>query len=594
MDIKLILLTEILEKIEKKIGNALFYSQKKGKYLSAIYCENPYRIVKANTKSEVIELISELDFIQESDEFAIVQIPYEIGFFLNPINIPNELEIESLQINFYKKENVFEFDENEISFEGIGELININRQISNFHLPTDNDKYTENIQKIKRHLKEGNTYQINYTEIGEFDFNGNMKSLFANGIFKQSAEYCSIINNESEFVISFSPELFFSTDFSQIFVKPMKGTFPRNKNVLIDEKNKSENVMIVDLLRNDLGKIAKINSVKIQNLFELEEYETLFQLTSTISAKLIKPSISEIIFNLFPSGSITGAPKISSMKIISEIENKSRGIYTGGIGFVRKRKSIFNVSIRTAVISKETKKGKFGLGSGIVWDSISNLEYDEVLLKGKFLTERTFYFELLEAILFENGEYFLLSEHLNRMQKSSKEFLFNFNVDKILSKINELKLNFTSDKKYKVRIMMNKWGEIRTEFSEIEENPHEIRGKIKICASERNFTLFQHKTTFRPWEKIYVRNKNLGFVETIFVDKNGFLLEGAISNIILKKNGKYYTPEAKNILNGIYLNHFMKNENVEKLKIHKSELVNFDEIFICNSVRKMQKVNIIE
>ena len=218
--------------------------------------------------------------------------------------------------------------------------------------------------------------------------------------------------------------------------------------------------MIVDLLRNDLGKISKINSVTAKPIFEIEKYETVFQMTSTVKAVLQENSFKSIIRNIFPCGSITGAPKIRTMEIIKKLEKESRGIYTGTIGIIENKIFTFNVPIRTISIDKKQKRGELGIGSGIVWDSDPSQEYNEVELKSKFITGSQNYFELIETMLFENGKIFLLDYHLKRVKDSAEYFLFHFDEKMILDFISNAVNKLDAKKAYRIRFLLPKWGKI--------------------------------------------------------------------------------------------------------------------------------------
>lgn len=254
--------------------------------------------------------------------------------------------------------------------------------------------YCQNIEKIKQYLEQGLTYQVNYTFKLKFDFSGDIFNLYQRLKRKQPTAYSAFINTGKNSFLSLSPELFFRKYRNNIYVRPMKGTITRGLDKIHDKKNisefkkctktKAENLMIVDLLRNDLGKIAK--RVRTTKLFSVEKYNTLCQMTSTIKASL-NPQVTtkDIIAALFPSGSVTGAPKIKTMQLIAGLEKEPRGIYTGAIGYIAPNRDMcFNVAIRTLVLSKG--KGELGIGGGIVYDSHDNHEYQEALLKAKFFT----------------------------------------------------------------------------------------------------------------------------------------------------------------------------------------------------------------
>lgn len=257
-------------------------------------------------------------------------------------------------------------------------------------------EYLSSIKAIKSHLVAGDTYQVNYTFKQKIKFQGDSFLLYQTLKKRQPTPYSAFIETKDFSILSLSPELFFKKQKDTIMVKPMKGTIEpgkRNARRLKDDpKNRSENLMIVDLLRNDLGRIAKPGTVKTTRLFEVEEHPTLYQMTSTVEAKIAREIDMHTLFkNIFPSGSVTGAPKIRTMQIIQELEKEERNIYTGSIGYITpQRDMFFNVAIRTLLLSpfhdsRFTFHGELGIGSGITYDSDPQKEYEECLLKAKFL-----------------------------------------------------------------------------------------------------------------------------------------------------------------------------------------------------------------
>ncbi len=264
---------------------------------------------------------------------------------------------------------------------------------------TPKEEFINAVRKIHDYIKAGDTYQINYTIRGAFDWNGPGFDLYRRLKDRQSVDYSAFIRPFPGFeILSLSPELFFARKDNLIWSRPMKGTAPRGKDpaddharakaLFNDEKNRAENVMIVDLLRNDLGKICQTGSVKVPELFRIERYETLFQMTSRIEGQL-KSGVSflDVFKSLFPCGSITGAPKIRSMEIIAELEQSPRSIYTGAIGFITpERDAIFNVAIRTVTLQEG--RAELGIGAGITIGSDPLGEYIETLLKAKFVSDK--------------------------------------------------------------------------------------------------------------------------------------------------------------------------------------------------------------
>ena len=424
-------------------------------------------------------------------------------------------------------------------------------------------------------------------------------------MFNQSANYAAFINNENKYIISLSPELFIQVDDKKIVTKPMKGTLNRSIDTKSDslkayelkssKKNRAENVMIVDLLRNDLGKFCKYGSVKVDELYDVENYESLFQMVSTVSGRLSNGiKLSEIIKYIFPCGSITGAPKIRTMQIINELESEERGIYTGAIGMIGKEESVFNVAIRTIKIDKETSRGELGLGSGIVWDSEPEKEYNETLLKSEFITTPVKPFELIETMLLDNNEIFLFEDHIERLKSSAKFFLFNFDEKRIRnSLLKKIKKNY-SEGKYKVRLNLNKWGTVNIEFSSITSPPDVVKIIIsdQSVNSENKFQYF--KTTSRElYDSELTKYKQEGYFEVIFFNEKEELAEGSFTNIFIKKNDVWLTPPlTSGILPGIYRDHFIfTQEGVKEIVITLNDLLNADEVMLVNSVRGEVKVD---
>ena len=310
---------------------------------------------------------------------------------------------------------------------------------------TNEADYARAIQTIKDKIERGITYQANYTVRLYGEFEGDALAFFNQLQHAQQAGYTAYLQCGEQQILSVSPELFFHLKDGLLTTKPMKGTNRRGKSADEDvalanelyhsEKNRAENVMIVDLLRNDLGKIAVTDSVAVTKLFEVEQYPTVHQMTSTVQATLRSElTVIDVLKALFPCGSITGAPKISTMNVIADLEASPRDVYCGAIGFITpEQEAIFNVPIRTAVIERD--KLTYGVGGGITWDSTVSGEFDEVLAKAQILTTKQPQFDLLESLLVEDGVYFLLEHHLARLEKSAHYFQFPFDAEQIQAQL---------------------------------------------------------------------------------------------------------------------------------------------------------------
>jgi para-aminobenzoate synthetase/4-amino-4-deoxychorismate lyase len=485
--------------------------------------------------------------------------------------------------------------------------------ISDAGLDTSGEEYDEAILKIRNYIKSGDIYQVNYTCRYNFGFEGNPLDLYKSLRKRQLVSYAAFIKHRDISVISLSPELFFRLSDNRITAKPMKGTIRRGRTFKEDcelsaslknsGKNRAENLMIVDLLRNDLGKICEIGSINVPELYEIEKYETLYQMTSTIEGIIKKETDLYSLFkSIFPSGSVTGAPKLRAMEIIHELEKSPRGIYTGAIGYIAPRgDAVFNVAIRTIVINKN--KGKMGVGSGIVWDSDSKNEYEECILKTDFLSGKTVHhyadkdFKLIESILWANGKYRFFREHIKRLKDSARYFGFQFDREKIINKIFENSKYLNGKNRYKVRVLMNKNGDI--EIDNVETVDKDKHGINYICISDRqtdsNSVFLYHKTTVRDlYDTEYKKAKEKGFYDVIFTNERGEITEGCITNIFIKKNNKLITPPVScGLLNGIYRQSVIRrNKNAIEQIITVEDVLNADEIYLCNSVRGMAKVNL--
>ena len=385
----------------------------------------------------------------------------------------------------------------------------------------------------------------------------------------------------------------------------MKGTARRGRHLAEDEslaqrlrhdeKNLSENLMIVDLLRNDVGRVTNTGSVAVKEMFAVEKYETLFQMTSTVQGTVRDDlSLYELIRCIFPSGSVTGAPKIRTMQIIRELENSPRGVYTGAIGyFAPTNNATFNVAIRTLVI--DGSKGEMGIGSGIVFGSNAREEYEECALKAEFLTRPAEKFKLIESILW-NGSYVLLSFHIDRLRDSAAYFGFKFDVDVVLSELGQNQERLSKTSAYKVRLLLEPAGAISIDNQLLPNTPP--FGKIflsSLSTSSHDKFLFNKTTRRQLYEDQHEKALRQGFDDVIFRNERNEVTEGAISNVFVEQEGKLCTPPITcGLLPGVYRRHVLETTPGASEKILSVEdLRNADAVFICNAVRGMRKVEFI-
>ncbi|MBK1971078.1 chorismate-binding protein [Campylobacter sp. TTU_617] len=495
----------------------------------------------------------------------------------------------------------------------------------------DKEKYYKNFNKVKEIIAKGQSYQVNLTQELKIFSHLDSFDLFNLLLDKQNTKYKAYIKNDLLELLCFSPELFFKIHKRKITTKPMKGTIQRGKNEQEDTKNKlflkndmknlSENVMIVDLLRNDLSKLIKKHSMQ-SKLFDIETHPTLHQMTSLIEGKLKKNiNIYKIFKALFPCGSITGAPKIETIKVIKKLEKRQRGIYCGSIGLIHKNKSIFNVSIRT--LEKENNYFKYGVGSGLVWDSNKEEEFKELELKTKFLNACDFY--LFETMLYKNGKILFLKEHLKRLLNSAQ--ILNFNTQKLeqdfqtilnqssnLQDFKKLKLLELNNKIFNqdhflfypfvinnyhqnegiLKLILYKEGHYKLNITELKHafNDKLILSKEKI--SSKNDALF-FKSSLRKLydDKSSLWKKDKCYDIAFFNEKNE-LCEASRSNIIIKKEQIFYTPALESgLLDGIYRRFLLNLKIIKEKKLFKKDLLEADAIYCMNSVRGLKKVVIL-
>jgi para-aminobenzoate synthetase / 4-amino-4-deoxychorismate lyase len=471
-------------------------------------------------------------------------------------------------------------------------------------LTISQDEYCARVGRIKDYILAGDTYQVNFTDFVEAQTPSSAAEVFAALSRRQPVAYSALLHVAGHHVLSFSPELFFSIDDGRIVTRPMKGTMPRGLDSVEDkeaaarlrddEKNRAEHVMIVDLLRNDLGRLCTMGSVQVEDIFSVEKYRTLFQMTSTISGTL-RPGLSyyDIFKSMFPSGSITGAPKIRTMQIIRELEPGPRGVYTGAIGFISPdRSSLFNVAIRTLVL--KDGQARMGVGGGIVADSRPLDEYRECLLKASFLTRSRPSFQLIETMLW-NNRFALLSLHLDRMESSASYFDFPFDRSSITSQLLEQSNQFPPGERSRVRLLLDSAGKITVTATACA--PGQATGYVRLSPERVSSgdVFLRHKTTCRDrYERLYAEASAVGFDDVLFRNERGEMTEGAISNIFILRDGRLFTPPlSSGLLPGIFRRHLLEiDATAEERVLSLQDLESADGVFLCNAVRGMRQVRL--
>lgn len=558
-----------------------------------IIFRNSIEIIEAYEPDQLLHSLNKINDYLKRGYYLAGFISYEAGYFFSDMNWKRtETVLPLLHFAVYSEpEKLSEIEAEPLKNYGFYISSKPNRE-----------SYFQSLNTIREKLFQGEIYQINHTDRISFDFEGDILSFYKILSERQPVSYGSWIRLQNSDILSFSPELFFEKKGKTLITKPMKGTYPRggseqedeeNARILINsEKEKAENLMITDLMRNDLGKISKEGSVRVDALFSVEKYKTIFQMTSTIRSEL-SDSVEwkEIFGKLFPGGSITGAPKLRAMQLIQQLENP-RGIYTGAIGVIHPNQdAVFSIAIRTLEIANG--KGKIGIGSGITWDSDPEKEWLEIFEKAKFFTEAPRSFSIFETILYKNGIFYFLKEHRERIETSAKVLGFPFRKEEWNSSLKQAAASCSDvSKSYRVKISLDSFGKLSYETHELahfqKEGPLEI-SRIEIDSSSE---FRKHKTNLREiYDQEGKRSREKGRLEILFSNEKKEITEGSISNVFVKIGNSYFTPPiSSGVLPGVFRNRLLKRNGFSEKILTLEDLKKSDSIFVCNSLRGILRI----
>jgi para-aminobenzoate synthetase/4-amino-4-deoxychorismate lyase len=468
-------------------------------------------------------------------------------------------------------------------------------QIGDISASIGRGDYHAGFARIREHLAAGDTYQANYTFKTSASFAGDARALFADLVEAQRGRYSAFLDLGDRAICSASPELFFRLEGPEIVVRPMKGTVRRGRTLAEDEasraallespKQRAENVMIVDMMRNDLGRIAEVGSVAVPELFSAERYPNVWQMTSTVRARSLA-SLPEIVAALHPSASVTGAPKMRTMQILAEVEGQPRGVYTGAIGYVPPDGNAqFNVAIRTAVVDRRTGVVEFGVGSGVVWDSEADAEYDECLLKGGVLGRRAEPFALLETLRWTAEEgYFLGARHLARLQSSAEYFAYPLDLAEVRRALDAAVTGVSGPQR--VRLLVASDGAVRVETAPVlrRQQPQTVAFAAEPVDSSDTF-LF-HKTTRRAvYEK--ARAARPGVDEVLLWNERGDVTEATTANLVVETAGGKVTPPVESgLLAGTFRAELLERGEIREAVVRREDLRSAKAIWLINSVHE--------
>jgi len=559
---------------------------------------NPVRIVTARRAEEVLPALTTIEKRVEGEGlFAAGFITYEASLALDKaFKTRSESALPLVWFGLYARTEVL---------KGLPRPERECR-VNAWRPAVSRDEYNAAIDRIRRYIAAGDTYQVNYTIRLHSAVEGSSYALFHALVTAQQASHCAFVSTDTHSICSASPELFFRLDGDRIVSRPMKGTAPRGltsdddetnaKALQESEKNRAENIMIVDMVRNDLGRIAETGSVQVMRTFDVERYPTLWQMTSTVEARTRAP-FAEIIRALFPCASITGAPKVRTMEIIRELEPEPRGIYTGAIGCLAPERHMdFNVAIRTVVIDKQAGAAEYGVGGGVVWDSVGAMEYQECLTKAKVLTSRAPEFELIETLLWTPDEgYFLKDKHLTRIRRSVEYFGFRLSADEVEKRLCELTATFGKTDQ-RIRLLISQNGAIRLETSELDRGAgiKAFRVALAHAPVDSGNRFLYHKTTNR---RVYEepRAARPDCDDVILFNERGEITESTIANVVVEIGGKRLTPSVKcGLLAGVFREHLLETRVVEEAVISADDVRRASRLFLVNSVRRWVPAVLVE
>ncbi len=488
-------------------------------------------------------------------------------------------------------------------------------------------QFVEALSKIKKYIAEGDTYQVNFTFRLNFMTYGSIFSVYQRLRERQSVPYgAMMVFPDGDVILSFSPELFLRHTQGKLLARPMKGTAAacidengkspesknreRSKELSRDPKNRAENVMIVDLLRNDLSRIAQLGSVAVPQLFEVQQFNSVLQMTSTVLATLRDDvDLTTLLQAVFPCGSITGTPKYRTTQIIRELENKSRGIYTGALGWFDPPRNpakvadfCLSVPIRTVQLSAPSANGSrtgvLGVGAGIVFDSSAMDEFRECQLKARFLTGMTSQFSLLETIQATREQGCRhLERHLSRLSQSAQFFLIPLNMKEIRYQLEGVCAAMPEKTIHRVRLMVNGLGRISVESAALAPLTTPANVVLSPLSKFSQDIWLRHKTTQREeYDRAWQRAEQQGAFDMLFCNERGELTEGGRSNLLVKMEGRWYTPPlSAGVLPGVMRSVVMDDPSwqVTERNMRPEQLSIAQEIAVCSSLRGVLPVRLV-
>lgn len=551
--------------------------------------EKPLAVLKTRQLAEVERIIQQVSDYQKQGYYVVGYLSYEAS---PAFEAKFEVKSQALSGEYLAYFTVHEQAQTE-EFPLTYAPVDLPEQWENL---STQEEYENAIASIHHEIRQGNTYQVNHTTRLKAEVSVNPYAIYNRLMVEQGAGYNAYIVHDDVAILSASPELFFKVEGDKLTTRPMKGTTARGLTLADDveqrdwlardTKNRAENMMIVDLLRNDMGRLCDVGSVKVAKLCDVEQYSTVWQMTSTIEGRLQEKSLLDIFRALFPCGSITGAPKISTMSVINRLENSPRGIYCGAIGIcLPDGRAIFNVPIRTMQVQGQI--AYYGVGGGITWDSRWQDEYKETQQKAAVLHRQQPQFDILTTGLVSNKQLTMFDQHLTRLREACQYYNFPFREEDLASSLTTFLSNLGQGD-YRLRIRIAKSGAFHFDDEALAPLPESYRQArlVERKLPETSFVYF--KTSHR--EHIPASQQ-----EQIFHSPDGVLQETSIANLILDIDGEWLTPPvADGCLPGLYRQKLLREGKVKEQSLTVADLDRASKILACNAVRGLYELEITQ
>ena len=583
-------------------------------YRNALQC---WAIYPQSSHSETItaveQCLRDISEALQQGKYVVAAFAYELGLYIHKIDRPIDEDKKSHPLiqawsfrsyESFSKEDVDAFIKDRVATLDSDSQVT---GVANLHFSINEEQFNSDIDAIQEFIRNGDTYQINHTFRITGEAYGDPLALYARLRHRQPGRFGAFIEGDSNYVLSQSPELFIQKQGNTLKAMPMKGTASAlndsAEHLSADAKNQAENVMIVDLLRNDLSRLALPGTVTVPGLFEVARYGDVLQMTSTVQAE-IKPGIElrDVLNAVFPCGSVTGAPKKRSMQIIQELESQDRGYYCGALGWMDPSGDFaFSVPIRTLEIERNSDSHAalftLGIGAGITIDSEASQEWEECQIKAAFLSKLPSELGLFETILVQQGKAQNLQLHLERLSDSALALGIPCSMTDISKVIESACENVSSDTNYRLRLDLDRSGKPSYQISPISSLPEPVKifwasdllPNAKMASLGSGNVLLRHKVSCRDiYDQAWKLAEEHGGFDALFVNEQGFVTEGGRRSIFIKSGDCWLTPPVSagllpGVMRSIILNDPKWNAHEANLTI--DDVRNAKEIMLSNALR---------